>query len=175
MLSTWTSATAGIRRIGIVLTLTALVVLTSAGFALAQAAAPAQAAPAAQAAPPAQVRAFTGDLGIYQYVIKAERAADFEAMIAKLKAGLQKSENPVRKAQAAGWRVFKQVGTLPEGRVAYMFLIDPVAKDADYTLSAIMYEAFPDAADRTSVYETIKNGVVGSGMVNYELIMDARK
>lgn len=169
MLSTWTSSTAGIRRIGIAITLTAAVVLASAGMASAQAAAPAQAAPAAQA------RVFTGDLGIYQYVVKADRTADFEAMIAKLKAGLQKSENPVRKAQAAGWRVFKQAEALPEGRVAYMFLIDPVAKDADYTLSAILYEAFPDAVDRTATYEVIKNSVIGSGMVNYQLIMDARK
>ncbi len=169
MLSTWTSSTAGIRRIGIAITLTAAVVLASAGMASAQAAAPAQAAPAAQA------RVFTGDLGIYQYVVKADRAADFEALIAKLKAGLEKSESPVRKAQAAGWRVFKQTEALPEGRVAYMFLIYPVAKDADYTLSAILYEAFPDAVDRTATYEVIKNSVIGSGMVNYQLIMDARK
>jgi len=163
MLSTWTTATVPARRIGIAFMLAAAFAVVTSGVAF------------AQAAPAAPVRAFTGDLGIYQYVVKTDRAADFEAMIAKLKEGLLKSENPVRKAQAAGWRVFKQVEALPEGRVAYMFLIDPVAKDADYTLSAILYEAFPDANDRTATYELIKNGVLGSGMVNYQLIMDARK
>lgn len=163
MLSTRTRGTGPARRIGIAVMLAAAFAAVSAGAAF------------AQAAPAAPARVFSGDLGIYQYVVKADRAADFEAMIAKLKDGLQKSENPVRKAQAAGWRVFKQVEGIGEGRVAYMFLIDPVAKDADYTLSAILYEAFPEAQDRTATYEIIKNGVLGSGMVNYQLVMDARK
>ncbi len=163
MLSTRTRKAVPARRIGIAFLLAAAFAVVSAGAVF------------AQAAPAAPIRTFTGDLGIYQYVVKADRAADFEAMIAKLKDGLQKSEDPVRKAQAAGWRVFKQVESVGEGRVAYMFLIDPVAKDADYTLSAILYEAFPEAQDRTSTYEIIKNGVLGSGMVNYQLIMDARK
>jgi hypothetical protein len=174
MLSTWTSATAAIRRLGVALMLTAVVVLASAGLANAQAAPQqAPAAAPAQAAPAPQARVFTGDMGFLSYVVKADKAADFEALIVKLREGLAKSENPVRKAQGAGWRVFKQVEPRQDGNVAYIFVIDPVAKDADYTLSAILYEAFP--ADRQAIYETIKNSVVGSGMVNYQSVMPAVK
>jgi hypothetical protein len=163
MLSTWTSATAVTRRIGIALTLTAIIVLASAGLAHAQAAA-AQQAPAAP-----QARTFSGDVGVLSYVVKGDKAADFEALFAKLKDGLAKSEKPERKAQGAGWRVLKQVEARPDGNVTYLFLIDPVVKDADYTFSAVLYEAFP--AERQAIYETIKNSVVGSGMVNYQSVM----
>jgi len=169
MLSTWTSATAVIRRIGIALMLTAIVVLTTASLANAQAAA---AAPA-QAAPAPQVRSFSGDVGVLSYIVKGDKAADFEALVAKLKDGLAKSEKPDRKAQGAGWRVLKQVEARPDGNITYLFLVDPVVKDADYTFSAILYEAFP--AERQAIYEAIKNCVVGSGMVNYQSVMTAVK
>ena len=91
----------------------------------------------------------------------------------KLKEGLAKSEKPERKAQAAGWRVLKQVEARPDGNVAYLFLIDPVVKDADYTMSAILYDAFP--AERQAIYDTIRACVVGSGLVNYQTIMTAVK
>jgi hypothetical protein len=170
MFSTWTSSTAGIRRIGIALTLTAAVILASVGMASAQAAAPAQ-APAA--APAVQTRTFTGDVGVMSYIVKGDKAADFEALIVKLKDALAKSEKPDRKAQGAGWRVLKQVEARPDGNITYLFLIDPVVKDADYTFSAVLYEAFP--MERQAVYEAIKASVVGSGMVNYQSIMAAVK
>ena len=39
--------------------------------------------------------------------IKADKTGDFEAVIAKLKEALQKSDKPERKQQAASWKVFK--------------------------------------------------------------------
>ena len=62
-----------------------------AGLANAQAAA---AAPAQAAAPP-QVRVFTGDVGLMFNVIKPDKTADFEMIVAKLK-----------EAQAAGLEIF---------------------------------------------------------------------
>jgi hypothetical protein len=93
MFSTWTSATAGSRRIAIALVLTAVVVLTSAGLAQAQAAAAPQApaAPAQAAAPAPQARVFTGDVGVMYNVIKPDKTADFEMVIGKLKEALAKS------------------------------------------------------------------------------------
>jgi hypothetical protein len=170
MFSTWTSATAVLRRLGIALMLITAVVLASAGLAYAQAA-PAAQAPAAAPAP--QARVFTGDVGVLSYVIKGDKTADFEALMGKLKESLAKSEKPDRKAQAAGWRVLKQAEARPDGNVAYLFLIDPVVKDADYTMSAILYDAFP--AERQAIYDTIRACVVGSGMVNYQTIMTAVK
>src|SRR3974390_198594 len=73
----------------------------SAGAAYAQQAA----APAAQPAKNPYI--FTGDGAMTLNFIKADKTADFEMVIAKLKEALQKSPNPARKQQAAGWKFFK--------------------------------------------------------------------
>jgi hypothetical protein len=170
MFSTWTSATAGCRRIAIALVLTAVVVLTSVGLAQAQAAAAPQAPAApAQAAPPPQARVFTGDVGVMYNVIKPDKVADFEMVIGKLKEALAKSEKPERKAQGAGWRVFKQADPMPNGNILYIFLIDPVVKDADYTVSRILNEVFPaEVQELFKVYSACFAG--GVNLANYQLV-----
>jgi len=144
MLSTWTSATAVLRRIGIALMLIAIVVLTSASLAYAQAA-PAQQAPAApaQAAPAPQARVFTGEIGLMFNVIKPDKTADFEMVMGKLKEAFAKSDDPVHKQMAQGWRVIKNPEPIQGGNYLYVFLIDPVVKDADYTVSRVLAKAFP--------------------------------
>src|SRR5260370_41102605 len=102
---------------------------------------PAQPAQQAQAAP--SPRVFGSDAGMVLNFIKADKTADFEAIIAKLKEALAKSEKPERKQQAASWRVFKAVEPAQANTVLYVFWIDPPVKGADYTVSAILAEAFP--------------------------------
>jgi hypothetical protein len=148
MLSTWTSATAVLRRIGVALMLVAFVVLASAGAAAAQqapAAAPAQAAPAPQA------RVFTGDVGLMFNIIKPDKTADFEMVIGKLKEAFAKSDDPVHKQMAQGWRVIKNPEPIQGGNYLYVFMVDPVVKDADYTVSRVLAKAFP-----TEVQEIFK-------------------
>lgn len=103
----------------------------------------AQAAPAAQAqaAPPAGL--LTADAGMVLNFIKADKTADFESIVAKLKEGMQKSEKPERKQQAAGWKVFKAAEPGPGGAVLYVFIIDPAVKDQTYSVSTLLAEAFP--------------------------------
>jgi hypothetical protein len=170
MFSTLTSATAGCRRIAMALMLTAVVVLASAGLAQGQAAAAPQAPAApAQAAPAPQSRVFTGDVGVMYNIIKPDKAADFEMVIGKLKEALAKSEKPDRKAQAAGWRVFKQPDPMANGNLLYIFMIDPVVKDADYTVSRILSEAFPaEVQELFKVYSACFAG--GVTLANYQLI-----
>jgi hypothetical protein len=143
MFSTWTSATAVLRRLGIALMLIAVVVLTSAGLAYAQAAPPAAAAQAPAAAPAPQARVFTGDVGLMFNIVKPDKTADFEMVVGKLKEALAKSDDPVHKQMAQGWRVLKNPEPIANGNVLYVFLVDPVVKDADYTVSKILAKAFP--------------------------------
>jgi hypothetical protein len=114
---------------------------------------PTPAAPGAQppatAAPLAAVpasRKFTSDSGMIFNVIKPEKAADFESVMAKVKEGLGKSTNPMRKQQALSWRVFKGIEAGPGGNIVYVFFMDPAVKDADYTVSQILTDAFPNEA-----------------------------
>src|SRR3954454_16423291 len=113
-------------------------------------AAPAQQAPTQQ--PPAQqaqaaptARTFANDAGMVLNFIKPDKTADFEAVLAKLKEALNKSEKPGRKEQAKSWKVFKSPDPAAGGNALYVFIIDPAIKDADYTVSNILAEAFTPA------------------------------
>jgi hypothetical protein len=170
MFSTWTSATAVLRRIGIALMLIAVVVLTSAGLAYAQAA-PAQQAPAAAPAP--QARVFTGDVGLMFNQIKPDKTADFEMVIGKLKEALAKSEDPVHKQMAQGWRVIKNPEPIQGGNYLYVFLVDPVVKDADYTVSRVLAKAFPaEVQELFKVYSACFAG--GVTLQNYTTIANMK-
>jgi hypothetical protein len=104
---------------------------------------PGTAAPAPAPAVPAS-RKFTSDSGMIFNVIKPDKTADFEAVMAKVKEALGKSQDPKRKQQALSWRVFKGLEAGPGGNVVYIFFMDPAVKDEDYTVSQILAEAFPN-------------------------------
>ena len=79
-------------------------------------------------------------------VIKPDKTADFEMVMAKVKEALGKSQDPKRKQQALSWRVFKGQETAPGGGIVYVWFIDPPVKDVDYTVTDILTEAFPNEA-----------------------------
>jgi hypothetical protein len=132
--------------------------------------------PAQQPAAQTPGRTFSSDAGMLFNMIKPDKTADFEAIVARVKEALEKSPNPIRKQQAAGWKVFKSVEpgmALPDGTraVLYIFYIDPAVKDADYTITKILAEAFP------SEVQDLYNKLVacypqqgGQSIVNLQLI-----
>jgi len=130
----------------IVLGLAAVVVSATAAFAQATPAPPAQAA----AAPNPFV--FPGDAGVILNFVKADKTADFEMVLGKAKEALAKSEKPELKAQAAGWKVFKATEAGPGGNVIYVFVIDPAAKVAEYSVGNILVEGF--GAEGQTLYKT---------------------
>jgi hypothetical protein len=112
----------------------------------------AQAAPAAQApAAPSQF-VFPGDGGMILNFVKPDKTADFEMVLGKVKEALTKSEKPERKAQAAGWKVFKASEPGPGGAAIYVFFMDPVAKGAEYKVGDILVEGF--GAEGQTLYKT---------------------
>jgi hypothetical protein len=121
-----------------------------------------------QAAPPKMV--FGSDAGIVFNTIKPDKTADFEMVMGKLKEALQKSTNPQRKQQAQSWKVFKSVEPGPGGNVLYLFVIDPPVSGADYTVSTILNEAFPDQIQ--DLYKTYAACYVqgGQSIVNLKLV-----
>ena len=130
--------------------------------------APAAQAPAAQAAPPTK-RVFASDAGMVLNFIKPDKTADFEAVMVKLKEALQKSDKPERKQQAESWKVFKSPE--PAGaNVLYVFVIDPSVKDADYTVSNILAEAFPPAELNTIYKQYADSYAQGQNIINLNLI-----
>ena len=147
-----------------------LVGVLSAGAAHAQQAAPPAAAPAAQPAKNPYI--FTGDGAMTLNFIKADKTADFEMVIGKLKEGLQKSPNPARKQQAAGWKFFKAAEAGPNGSVLYVSVVDPAVKGADYTVSTILSEAFPTEVQ--ALYKTYSEAYVSQNLINLSLMLDLK-
>lgn len=147
-----------------------LVVALAAGSVQAQQATP----PAQQAAAAPAKRVFASDAGLVLNFIKPDKTADFEAVMAKLKEALQKSPKPERKQQAASWKVFKSPEPAAGGNVLYVFVIDPSVKDADYTVSTILAEAFPQ--DVQTLYKQYADSYAsGQNFVNLQLVSDLGK
>ena len=125
--------------------------------------------PAQQAAAAPAKRVFGSDAGLVLNFIKADKTADFEAVMAKLKEALNKSDKPERKQQAASWKVFKSPEPAAGGNVLYVFVIDPSVKDADYTVSTILAEAFPQ--DVQAIFKQYSDSYAsGQNFVNLALV-----
>jgi hypothetical protein len=127
-----------------------------AGFTLA-------AAGVASAQEPAKpVLTLNGDATIVIVLIKPDKTADFETVIAKYKEALGKSENPKRKEQLAGLNVFKSPEAMG-GNTAYIFRVDPVVKGEEYDITRIIHEVFP--SESTDMFNKYKEAFAGRQII----------
>jgi len=131
-----------------------------------------QSAPQRQSAHEGQAptaRVFASDAGMVLNFVKPDKTADFEAIMGKLREALQKSEKPERKQQAVSWKVLKALEPGANGSVLYVFLIDPAVKGADYTVSTILAEAFPNEVQ--ALYKQYAEAYAsGQNFVNLTLV-----
>jgi hypothetical protein len=151
------------RPSGILLAGALLVLPLFSSHGLARAAAP-DPAPGQQPAPGAQPAAptkllFTGDVVLWAFTVNPDKTADYEQVITKLKAALQKIERPEAKQQLAGWKVMKNTKAQPDGSILYIHVISPVVKDADYSITNLYYEAFTDPAERKAFYDLYRGAI----------------
>jgi hypothetical protein len=122
-------------------------------------------------ATPQQGRVLQGDAGVFFFPVKPDKVEDFEKIMAKLKEALTTSEDPVRKEQAAGWKVFRAVEPGPNNTALYVFLIDPAVKGADYAFWKTMYDAFPaEVQELYRLYTAATAG--GQSMLTLRLLQD---
>ena len=92
--------------------------------------------------PAKPVLTFNSESVLVTLLIKPDKTADFEFVLARLKEALANSPKPERKAQAAGWRVFKG-SQLAQGNAVYIMRIDPVIKGQEYDITRLIAEVFP--------------------------------
>jgi hypothetical protein len=111
----------------------------------------------AQAA--AQKTTYSGDMVIIAYAVNAGKDADYEKVIATLKDALAKSSKPEAKQQLAGWKVIKNSSNQPDGSSVYLHVISPVVKDADYSITNIVYEVVTDPPARTDFFNLYKGAL----------------
>jgi hypothetical protein len=127
--------------------------------------------PAAQPAQPAApVLPIDGDAAVISILIKPDKTADFEFVLNKLKDALQKSENPERKKQAAGWKVFKSPQQA-QGNAVYVMVIDPVVKGQEYDITRLINEVFPSEVQE--IFQKYKDSFAGRAIstLNGYLVM----
>jgi len=103
--------------------------------------------------------ALQGDAGLIFLYVKADKTADFEALMARLKEALAKSEVPAVKQQAASFKLLKALsGPTPPGSVLYLLLADPAVKDVEYWFLPILYQAFPvEAKSFLDTWQEVKH------------------
>jgi hypothetical protein len=148
------------RRLGGVLVVSAAALAT-----MGPAAAWAQDPPAAAAS----IFTFTSDAAFFSLNVKGDKTAEFESLVHKLKEALAKSEDPVRRQQAAGWKVFKVADATQTGIAIYVLIMDPVVKEADYTPLKILYEGFQtEGADLLATWKDAL--ATGGSKLNLQLV-----
>jgi hypothetical protein len=126
------------RGVQVVVSGMVLAAMVLAGAGVAQAQEPA-AAPQEPAKP---VLTLEGDAVVITMLIKPDKTADFESVLAKYREAMAKSENPVRKQQLDGIKVFKSTQQA-QGNAVYIMYVDPVVKDEEYDISRVIAEVFP--------------------------------
>jgi hypothetical protein len=110
----------------------------------------------AQQAP--QKTTYTGDVVIAAYIVNAGKEADYEKVMATLKDSLGKSARPEAKQQLAGWKVIKNAMNQPDGSPLYVHIITPV-KDADYSITNLVYEVVKDPAEQKAFFELYRGAL----------------
>ena len=130
-----------------------------------------QTAPPVQQPPPASPQAatpagrapalaFASDAGIVFSPINPKLTAVFEEVMQKVREALEKSTDPVRKEQAAGWKVYKGVEPF-QGGTLYISVMDPAVKGADYGVFELLVEVMGDAPARV-LFEEFRAAFLGS-------------
>jgi len=126
--------------------------------------------PAVASHPPALTMA--GDIALWTVAVKPDKTADFERVLSKLRAALAHSADPMRRQQAAGWKVMKIEKPMPDGNIAYVHVISPVVKGADYAVLQTLYDELPN--ERQELYELYRGAFAQNLALSAgSIVMDA--
>ena len=131
-----------------------------AGLTLAGAGVASAQEPAKEPAKP--VLTLDGEAAFVILLIKPDKTADFETVVAKYREAFAKGDNPKRKEQLAGMTFLKSP-TPVGGNTAYIFRVDPVVKGEEYDITRIIYEVFPSEA--TDMFNKYKDAYAGRQII----------
>ena len=126
-------------------------------------AAPAAEQPAAAAQEPEKpVLPLEGAATQITILIKPDKTADFESVLAKYKEALAKSEKPARKQQLDGITVYKSTQPGPQGNAVYFMMVDPVVPNEEYDFTRVINEVFPSEVQE--IFNKYKEAFAGRGI-----------
>jgi hypothetical protein len=102
-----------------------------------------------------------GDLSLWSVAINADKTADYEKILAKVKEVLGKSSAPEAKQQMAGWKVIKMAKPMPDGKIIYTHVITPVP-GADYNILQVLYATITDPTEQKTLYDLYRGAFAGN-------------
>lgn len=100
---------------------------------------------------------FPTGAGLVFYYVKTPRAADFEAILARVKEALAKAESPMLRQQALNWRIYKSAEAATDSTV-FVFAFDPAITTATYDPLLLLAHVLP--AEVQPLYDRIKTAVI---------------
>jgi hypothetical protein len=100
---------------------------------------------------------FSTGAGMLFFYVKPDKSVQFEAVVTRLSEALDKTADPVRKQQAAGWRILKSVELQTDSPV-YVFVFDPAVVGADYDPVKVLSDGAP--ADLQALYAQLKDATI---------------
>lgn len=100
---------------------------------------------------------FPTGAGMLFFYVKPEKTSDFEAVIGRLADVLDKTADPLRKQQAAGWHMMRSVEAIKDAAV-YVFVFDPAVAGADYDPVKVLSDALP--AEVKGLYTKLRESIV---------------
>ena len=112
--------------------------------------------------PTKPVLTLEGESAVLIVLIKPDKTADFETVVAKYKEAFAKNDKAERKQQLAGLKFFKSP-TPMGGNTAYLIVADPVVKDQEYDITRIIHEVFPSEA--TDMFNKYKEAFAGRQII----------
>ena len=100
---------------------------------------------------PVATRRFEAPAAMAVNFVLADSATRFEQLAGRLVESLAASDDPRRRAQAAGWAMYRVREPGPNNNVAYVWLLDPAVAGANYAVPQLLNEMFPE--DVQQLYE----------------------
>src|SRR4030095_14592702 len=133
---------------------------------------PAPAPPPGQnvVSPPPLGRVFASEQGLIFNAIRPDKVMDFETVLAKLRAALADSKDPVRNQQGWGWKIYKAAEPGPNGSGVYWVVMAQAVKGADYGIAKILSEAYPNEVMELYRMYTGAFATAGQTLINLQPI-----
>lgn len=117
-------------------------------------------------APPIATRTFEDPAALVMNFVSASGASDFERVTRRLVQAMAESENPERRGQALGWKMYRVREPGPNNNTVFIWLFDPVVTEANYAAPQLLNESLPEEVQQ--LYEDF-NGSFGLGQVPLNL------
>jgi hypothetical protein len=141
----------------------AAVLASAPAFAQAPAVPPVQTVPAPPAPGAGPSRTFTAPVGMLLNTVRPDKVADFERVVALVRAAMEKSTDTKDRQQAQSWKVYKAAEPGPGGSVLYVFVFDPTLPNTEYGFNRILADAYPDTAQLQEIWKLYTGSLTGGG------------